>query len=221
MSATRIGAGVMQVDVYADVVCPWCYVGERRLGSALKRRPDLDVELSWRPFQLRPEMPAEGLPWREFALEKFGGAENMSRAFDHVVAAGEPDGIRFDFDRVASAPNTVDAHRLILFAQGHGLAWPVAEALFAAYFAGGADLNDRDQLANVAAGAGLDAGDVRGYLSGGDGTAEVWAGQQEAAGLGITGVPFYVFDGRYALSGAQPVGVFANALEAVSAGRAS
>ena len=211
----------MNVDVYSDVVCPWCYVGEKRLERAMRDRPDLGVSVRWRPFQLRPEMPAGGLPWRTFAVEKFGGEENMRAAFAHVAAAGEPDGARFDFDRVASAPNTVDAHRLILRAGDHDRQWPVANALFEAYFAGGADLNDREQLAEIAGTVGLDADDVHDYLAGDDGTEEVWAGQEEAGALGVSGVPFYVFDRRYALAGAQPVEVFRRALDAAAAGRVS
>ena len=208
----------MIIDVYSDVVCPWCYVGEKRLEGALRERPDLDVDVRWRPFQLRPEMPAGGLPWRQFAVEKFGGERNMRAAFDHVAAAGEPDGARFDFGRIASAPNTVDAHRVILHAREQGLQLPVADALFEAYFAGGADLNDRERLARIAASAGLDAEAVGDYLAGDAGTAEVWASQDEAGNLGVSGVPFYVFDGRYALSGAQPVAIFGRALDA-AAGR--
>ena len=140
----------MKIDVHADVVCPWCYVGEKRLDKALAARPDLAVEKRWRPFQLRPEMPETGLPWREFALDKFGGEENMRRAFAHVAAAGEPEGARFDFDRVASAPNTVDAHRLILHAREHDMEWEMADALFRGYFAEGRNLNDREDLTSTA-----------------------------------------------------------------------
>lgn len=151
----------MRIEVYADVACPWCYVGEKRLEKALRNRPDLDVERLWRPFQLRPEMPAGGVPWQEFASEKFGGAENMARAFAHVAAAGEPDGLRFDFDRVASAPNTVDAHRLILHAAEGGARWKMADALFRGYFADGRDLNDTEDLAALAGEAGRHGGRPR------------------------------------------------------------
>jgi len=207
----------MLIEVYSDVVCPWCYVGEKRLEMALSERPDLGVEVLWRPFQLRPEMPEGGLPWREFALDKFGGEENMRAAFAHVSAAGEPDGTRFDFDRISTAPNTVDAHRLILFARQSGREWQTADALFRAYFLEGRDLNKREDLLAVASGAGLELEEVRRLLGGDRGKAEVWESQQTAARLGIGGVPFYVFDGRYALSGAQPVEVFLRALDAAAA----
>ncbi len=211
----------MKIDVYADVVCPWCYVGQKRLEEALRCRPDLEVERCWRPFQLRPEMPAGGVPWRPFALEKFGGEEGMKRAFAHVAAVGEPDGVRFDFDRVASAPNTVDAHRLILHVARRGREWPVADALFRGYFAEGRDLNDPEALAAMAADADLDPDEARAYLAGDSGAQDVWESQQVAAGLGIGGVPFCVIDDRYAVSGGQPAEVWLRTLEAIEAERIS
>lgn len=211
----------MLIEVYADVVCPWCYVGEKRLDKALRERPDLEVEKRWRPFQLRPEMPAGGVAWRPFALEKFGGEENMRRAFAHVAAAGEPDGVRFDFDRVASAPNTVDAHRLIGHARQHDSEWETADALFRGYFVEGRNLNDADDLARMAGEAGLDPETARAFLAGGAGTEEVRESQRTAAELGIGGVPFYVVDGRYAVSGGQPAEVWLRTLDAIGAERVS
>jgi predicted DsbA family dithiol-disulfide isomerase len=206
----------MFIDVYSDVVCPWCYIGEKRLERALRERPGLEARVRWRPFQLQPGMPEGGLPWSEFMRRKFGGAADARAAFARVAAAGEPDGIRFDFDQVASAPNTVDAHRLILLAAERGLQWETADVLFRAYFTEGKSLNDRGQLVELATGAGLDAGEVRGYLAGASGVDEVLASQEEAGRLGIGGVPFYVFDGSYALSGAQPVEVFGQAIDAAA-----
>ena len=205
---------MIQIAVYADVVCPWCYVGEKRLEQALAQRPDLPIERRWRPYQLRPEMPSGGLPWHEFAVDKFGGEDRMRSAFSHVSAAGKVDGAFFDFDKVASAPNTVDAHRLILHAAEHDRQWEVADALFKGYFAGGANLNDSAELSAIAAEAGLDADEVREFLAGNARTDEVWSAQKEAGRIGVTGVPLYVFDGRYALSGAQPVEAFVRALDA-------
>ncbi len=211
----------MKIDVYADVVCPWCYVGEKRLEKALQDRPDLDVERRWRPFQLRQEMPAGGVPWRPFALEKFGGEEGMRRAFAHVEAAGEPDGVGFDFDRVASAPNTVDAHRLILHARERGREWQMADVLFRGYFVEGRDLNDVDDLALMASGADLDPDEARAFLSDEAGTQDVWESQRAAAELGIGGVPCYIVDGRYAVSGGQPAEVWLRTLDAIEAERVS
>jgi predicted DsbA family dithiol-disulfide isomerase len=208
----------MLIEVYSDVVCPWCFIGEKRLAKALADRPDLEVEVRWRPFQLQPGMPEGGLPWEEFSRQKFGGESGAEAAFSRVSAAGERDGIRFDFARVASAPNTVDAHRLILFAEDDGVQWELADALFKAYFTEGKNLNDHGELAQVASSVGLDAEEVGGYLAQDAGDFEVRSSQEEAQELGITGVPFYVFDGRYAIYGAQPVEVFGEALDMVQAG---
>ena len=207
----------MKIDVYADVVCPWCYVGEKGLERALREHSDLDVQRRWRPFQLRPGMPEGGLPWRAFALEKFGGEEGMGRAFDHVKSAGEPDGIRFDFDRVASAANTVDAHRLILHAARHDRQWEMADTLFRGYFSEGRNLNDHEDLAAMPGQAGLNPDEAREVLSGARYAEKVQESQQGAALLGISGVPFYVIDGRYAVSGGQPAEVWARLLDTVSA----
>ncbi|MDP8950144.1 MAG: DsbA family oxidoreductase [Actinomycetota bacterium] len=209
----------MLIDVYADVVCPWCYIGERRLEKAIAERPDLEVERRWRPFQLQPSMPEGGLPWAEFARQKFGGEDLAQAAFAHVTTVGAEEGIRFDFDRVASAPNTVDAHRLILLASKHDRQWETADALFNAYFAEGRDLNDHDELAAIVARVELDAEEVRSYLAGEEGVAEVRRSQKEAHILGIHGVPCYVVDDRYAISGAQPVEVFLRVFDQLGAGR--
>ncbi len=170
---------------------------------------------------MRPEMPVGGVPWRPFALEKLGGEEGMRRAFAHVTEAGRPDGVRFDFDLVASAPNTVDAHRLILHVAGRGKEWPMADALFRGYFAEGRDLNDAEALTAMAPDAGLDPDDTRALLAGDSDTQDVWESQQVAAGLGIGGVPFYVIDDRYAVSGGQPAEVWLHTLDAIEAERVS
>lgn len=203
----------MQIDVYADVVCPWCYIGERRLEQALAQRPHLHVERRWRPFQLQPGMSKQGVPWTAFAQRKFGGMANMQAAFAQVVAAGAYDGLVFRFDQVASAPNTVDAHRLIMWADRYGKQWDVANALFAAYFTYGRNLNDVAQLADVAVQVGLDVDAVRAFLATDEGVADVQQSQHEAGDRGVQGVPFVVFNNEFAVSGAQPVAVFVQALD--------
>ena len=203
----------MIVEVYADIVCPWCYIGTRRLARALAQRPQLQVERRWRPVQLQPGMPKPGLPWPEFVERKFGGPERARSAFAQVTAVGAAEGIEFDFERIANAPNTRDAHRLVLFAAREGREWELADALFAAYFAQGRDLGDHAHLADAAASAGLSRAEALAYLASDEGGAEVDASQREAYQTGVTGVPFYVLDDRYALSGAQPVEVFLQALD--------
>lgn len=207
----------MVIDIYADVVCPWCYIGERRLERALAQRPGLQVERRWQPFQLQPDMPAEGLAWADFARQKFGGVERARAAFDHVTAIGASDGIRFVFNRVAGAPNTRDAHRLILRASERGRQWELVAALFAAHFAEGRNLSDHDELIAIAAGAGLPADDARATLAGAAYIAEVDASQAQAQRYGIQSVPCFVIDNRYAISGAQPVEVLLDALDRIQA----
>lgn len=208
----------MIIDIYADVVCPWCYIGARRMELALANRPGLQVERRWRPFQLQPQMPAGGKPWAAWAREKFGGEARVDAAFAQVTSVGAADGLRFDFSKVASAPNTVDAHRLILLAGEHGAQWPVASALFRAYFAEGRDLNDLDHLLDAAEAGGLGRELARAHLLSDDGRDEVAASQREAHELGVSSVPCYIFDEEAALLGAQPVPVLERVLDAAATG---
>ena len=207
----------MRIEVWADVVCPWCWIGERRLYAALAQRPDVLPEVVWRPFQLQPDMPPEGRSWDYVVRSKFGGPERARAMFAHVAAAGAADGVEFDFDAIASAPNTRDAHRLVLLAQEAGIGREMAEALFSACFAEGRDVGKADVLADVGARVGLDRGVVARFL-GGDRLARVVdESQAQAAALGIDGVPFFVLDGRYAFSGAQPLETFVAVLDRVRA----
>jgi predicted DsbA family dithiol-disulfide isomerase len=200
------------IDVFADIACPWCYVGERRLKRALDAR-GMRAEVRWHPYELQRDMPREGLPWDEMVEKKFGGWERARPMFQHVQNAGAEEGIRFDFERVASAPNSRYAHRVMLLAQERGRLWEAAEAVFAAYFTEGRDVGSAEVLADVAASAGLDAGEVREMLAGDRFVAEVEKSEEAAAAGGINGVPFFVFNGRFGLSGAQPMEVFEMALD--------
>ena len=203
----------MLIEIYADIACPWCYIGERRLERALAERPGLRVERQWRPFQLQPDLPPGGLPWAEFSRTKFGGDERAQAAFAAVAQHGAGEGIDFRFDRMSTAANTANGHRLILFAARRGLEWPMVEALFAAHFTHGRDLSDDEQLVALAVEAGLPEATTRDYLASDEGMAEALASQAEARYLGITGVPFFIFDRRFGLSGAQPLAVFRQALD--------
>lgn len=202
----------LQIEVFADIACPWCYIGEHRLERALAIRSDLQVEWRWRPFQLQPDLPTQGVLWATFAPAKFGGAARAGAMFQHVASVGAEEGIQFAFDRVATAPNTADAHRLILFARAVEQEKEAALALFRAYFAEGADLNDPDTLLALGQGIGLDVEALAAHLHSDAGVEEVRESQQEAQRLGIIGVPFYIFDGCFGLSGAQSVELFLRAL---------
>lgn len=179
-------------------------------------RPDLAVELRWRPFQLRPEMPKEGVPWSDFEVQKFGGHEKAQQIFARVTGVGAEDGIDFRFDRIQVAPNTLDAHRLVLFAREQGREWEAVGALFTAHFTEGRNVGDLDTLVELAEAIGLDACAARDYLLSGRDVETVTESQEEAYSVGVEGVPFYVFEGQYALSGAQPVETFMWALDEVT-----
>lgn len=208
---------LLQVDLFADIACPWCYVGEKRLAAALTRFPGLDVVQRWHPFQLQPDLPP-GMPWMDFARAKFGGGERLHEMQRHMRTVGAPEGIDFRFDLMPTAPNTFDAHRLILAAGDDAM--PTAEQFFAAYFSEGANLNDADTLVGIATRAGLDAARARDVLATDAYADTVRTSQQEAARLGVRGVPFYVFAGKLALSGAQPVDVFADVIRQALEGEA-
>ncbi len=203
----------MTIDVFADIACPWCYIGEHRLFAALAQRPHLDVQPRWRPFQLQPQLPATGLPWRSFVEQKFGGWEQAQAGFRRVATAAKDDGIAFDFDHIVSAANTTDAHRLILFGRQLGREWEMVDALFRAYFAEGRDLNEGGTLLAITDAAGLDREAAAAYLASDAGRDEVSQSQAFAQQLGINGVPFTVLDGRLGLSGAQSIETFVRALD--------
>ena len=203
----------MTIDVFADIACPWCYIGEARLEAALRQRPGLGIERRWRPFQLQPDLPRKGAPRDAFFEQKFGGRDRMDAAFAHVAEAGEEAGLRFDFDRLAGAPNTTDAHRLVLLAATYEREWEAVDALFEGYFAEGRDLNDAEDLVAIAEHAGVPGADARALLSDERFVAEVDRSQEIARRSGIGGVPLYLFGDQFALSGAQPVETFVRALD--------
>ena len=195
------------------MICPWCYIGKRRLDRALAMSAgglagSAPVQIRWRPFQLNPGMASGGMDRKAYLAWKFGGADRVGSVYDRIVEEGRQDGIAFAFERITRTPNTVDAHRAILFAQNHGAADDLVEALFAAYFTAGRDIGDCDELAAIGGACGLDQAPLREYLRSEAGLAEVIASNERAHALGINAVPCFVFDGRKALSGAQPPEVF-------------
>ena len=204
---------MLTIDVISDVICPWCFIGKRRLEKALAGRP---ATVRWHPFQLNPDMPREGIDRKSYRIAKFGSWERSQELDAQVSAAGRGEGIAFNFDRMARTPNTLDPHRIIWLAGERGVQDAVVEALFLAYFTDGRDLSDRATLAEIAAGCGLDRAEVDGVLAGDAGLDVVSAGEQQARRLGVSGVPFFVVNGRVALSGAQPPELFLQAFEQAS-----
>ena len=197
----------MIIDVFADIACPWCYIGEARLQRALDARPHLGVERRWRPFQLQPHL-APWQPWQPFAARKFGGPERARAMFDTVTEIGRREGLSFDFDAMPTAPNTMDAHRLVLLGETYGRAFETARVFFEGYFAEGRNLNDPADLVALAEAAGLSGAEARDVLAGDRFRDQVEKCQQAAHRLGLAGVPFYVFERHHTLAGAQPTEVF-------------
>jgi len=198
----------MHVDIIIDTVCPWCYVGKQRFDRALALRPHSGGDVTWRPFQLNPNMPPSGMDRDTYVARKFGGSERARRVYASVIEAGALEGIEFRFDLIRRTPNTVDSHRLIAAAARDGLQSRAVSELFSAYFTRGQDIGDPDVLVEIAAQIGLDPEDARAMLSSDDGRHEVLALDDMARGLGVNGVPCYIIDRRYAISGAQSPEVF-------------
>ncbi len=205
----------MTIDVYADIACPWCYVGRARLKKAIARRPDLEVALRWRPFQLQPDLPPEGRDFRAVLENKFGSWDRVEQMFDRIRRMG--DGLGFDFEAIEVAPHTADAHRLVLWAQDQEAGEVMSAALFQAYFSEGRNVSNREVLAECAAEVGLDAEAARTLLAGSEYADNVRGSQQQAQRRGITGVPCYVFGEQHAVMGAQSVDALTEALDAAVA----
>lgn len=197
----------MRIDIFADIACPWCYVGDTRLERVLQET-NTKAEIVWHPFQLQPGLPLTGMNWETFSLQKFGGAMNRQRAFSSVATSAKEGGITFNFERIASAANTRDAHRLILLAQEKGKGPELSKAFFKAYFTDGENLNDVATLKHLVSSVGIAERETETLLEGDIYIKEVEASQHLASQLGISGVPFYIFNKVHALSGAQPLEVF-------------
>jgi len=194
----------MHIDIFSDTICPWCFIGKRRLERALRERPQRDLTLRWRAFQLNPDMPPGGMARSRYLELKFGGALNARNVYAQIEAAGRQEGIAFAFDRLRRTPNTIESHRLIRFAFKQAREEAVVQALFEAYFLRGEDIGDREVLVAAASAAGLAPDAVRAFLTGDDEAEAVRAEDMAARRAGINGVPCFVFNGRHALAGAHP-----------------
>ncbi|HEY1504243.1 MAG TPA: DsbA family oxidoreductase [Stellaceae bacterium] len=193
----------MQIDIISDVVCPWCFIGKRRLEKALTMRPEIETDITWRPFQLNPDMPAEGMTRADYIATKFGDSGHSRRIHQTIAEAGATVGIEFAFDKIKRSPNTRNAHRLIRYATKQGVASDVVTRLFDGYFLEGRDVGDLAALAKIAAEAGLDEREARAFLAGDSERDEIVAEDRNARRLGVNAVPCFVFARQYAISGAQ------------------
>jgi predicted DsbA family dithiol-disulfide isomerase len=194
----------IQISVTSDFICPWCYIGEKRLAHALERLPTgLEVQLQWLPFELNPDMPAEGMSRRTYLSRKFGSWDRAQAIQAQTVLAGRDDGATFDYEAIQRTPNTFLAHRVSWLAQREGKQRALVEAALQAYFAHGRDIGSPGVLVEIAAGIGLDRNAVAAFLSSDDGVASVRALERGALERGVQGVPYFDIAGA-AIVGAQP-----------------
>jgi predicted DsbA family dithiol-disulfide isomerase len=193
----------VRIDVVSDVVCPWCFIGKRRLEKAIALNPDIPVEVHWRPYFLNDWIPREGIAREDYLTTKFGSVERYKGIAQRVGAAAAEEGLVYAADKMKRQPNTIDCHRLIRWAGGIGKAAEMKQRLMDLYFTEGADLTNRAVLVQAASDVGLDPEDVRAALDSDQDVAEVEREAQSAKEAGIEGVPMFIFGGKYAVSGAQ------------------
>lgn len=201
----------MRIDIYSDIVCPWCFVGKRRLERALTSGGG-DIRATWRPFQLNPTMPLDGMDRTTYLKAKFGSLEAFGRMVEQLLAAGEDEQIPFAFEKIKRTPNTFAAHRLVWYAEQQGRQDATVESLFRGYFTEGVDIGSIPVLTQLAGRAGLEVAVVESFLCSEEGTTEVKAEEAVGRRLGISGVPYFVLNGSIAISGAQPPDIFVSAI---------
>lgn len=210
------------IDVVSDVVCPWCYVGRARLKKALEAVPEISVNLRWRPFQLDPTIPPEGKSRRDYLADKFGDEARIRQMHEQLGTIGEAEGISFDFDAIALSPNTLNAHRVIRWAATAepGVQDRLVGRLFALYFEQGEDIGNAAVLIQAAKEAGMDAAVVETLLATDADRTEVEQEIATAQQMGVTGVPCFLLEGRYAVVGAQEPATLADAIRQVAQAKA-
>jgi predicted DsbA family dithiol-disulfide isomerase len=207
----------MPIDVVSDVVCPWCFIGKRRLEQAIARKPDIPVTVRWRAYFLNPWVPREGMSRRDYLTTKFGSPERYNANVPRMVAAAASEGLTYAPDKISRQPNTIDCHRLILWAGETGDPARMKQKLMDFYFTEGADLTDREVLVRAATDCGLDDERVRARLATDEDIARVTEEANAAKNAGIEGVPCFIFGGVLAVSGAQASDYLASAIERAAA----
>lgn len=202
----------LPIDVFSDVVCPWCFIGKRRLERALTLAPEIPVVINWRPYFLNPWVPCEGMSRADYLTAKFGSVDRYKSIAQRVVEAARSEGLTYAVDKIARQPNTLDCHRLIRWAGESGAAGRIKQRLMDLYFTEGADLSDRAVLVQAAVDCGMDGDRVRDLLAGDNDIEQVEAEANAATKAGIDGVPCFIFGGAFAVSGAQAPDYLADAI---------
>ena len=203
----------MEIEIFSDVVCPWCYIGKKRLDAVMDTPVGEGVTLRWRPYQLYPDMPLEGMDRARYLAARYGAGVDRGRLPERIRVEAEDVGLRFDYAAIEKMPNTFQAHRLLELAAERGLQHDLAELLFDYYFCSGRDVGNREVLVEAAVAAGVDEDQVREQLGGGEGIEAVRQQLARAAEVGVSGVPCYLLAGRFALPGAQTAEVMAQFIE--------
>ena len=203
----------VRIDVVSDIVCPWCFIGKHRLEKAIALNPDIPVEVRWRPYFLNDWIPREGISREQYLTTKFGSPERYQSIAQRVSAAAAAEGLTYAMDKISRQPNTLDAHRLIRWADEIGKAAEMKQRLMDLYFTEGADLTSHAVLAQAAADIGLDAEATRKALASDKDVAEIEREALSAKEAGIDGVPCFIFGGKFAISGAQEPDYLAEAIE--------
>jgi len=205
----------MRIDIYSDTICPWCYLGKRRFELALASRPQFEPRIIWRPFELNPEMPWEGVEREGFLAGKLGGLTQLADTHAALVRQGEAVGLQFRFDLIQRLPNTRRSHLLIAHAARHDLQSEVTERVMQGYFEEGCDIGDVEELVRFGVEAGLAEREVRAAVVLREGQDGVVAAERHASVLGITGVPNFIFDRQYTISGAQEIATYIEVIDQV------
>jgi len=207
----------VRIDVIFDTVCPWCYVGKRRLEAALRSRPHVRADIRWRPFLLNPDMPHDGMERGSYLVRKFGSETRVRRIYGVIADAGQSVDIDFAFDRIRFTPNSINSHRLVQFAARAGLGEAAVEALFFSYFINGRNIGEADTLLRVGRDLGLDDKVLSAYLAGYEDVALVYEENASAHRMGVNSVPSFVFNGSMVISGAHEAQVLARLIDAAAA----
>ncbi|CAN5257052.1 DsbA family oxidoreductase [soil metagenome] len=203
----------IEIEVVSDVVCPWCYIGKRRLEKAVEElKNQYDVKVSFSPFELNPDMPAEGVNQKQYLIKKFGNEQRYQQLIGNVTNVAKEEGLVFNYDLQTISPNTHEAHRMIWFAAEEGKQPAVKEALMKAYFEEGVDLSKRENLIATGVSAGLDKDKLIAFINSDRGLLEVATAEGMNKQRGISGVPFYIINNKYGISGAQASETFVKAL---------
>ena len=194
---------MIQIDLFSDIICPWCYIGRSRLKRALETRKDLEIKINWRAFQLNPEMPREGIPRQQYLALKFGNKERAASIYSNIQKAGELEGLIFNFDKISHTPNTVLAHRFIDWSKMIKKSEKTVQKLFIAYFVEGRNIGLLETLREIAFDLEMDTDEFDDYFESDEGLNQVKADTRFAIGNGITGVPYFIFNKQFAITGAQ------------------